>query len=452
MSALYDGASEGAGEAIALVDGFDTTLVHGLARLDSERSQAVAALAAAFAASPLGDRVGEAAAKVTAGAVAEDALVALAGARAALLGAVHDDLVAALDTATKRERAPWPGESVKAGDADNLLSGVRSWLAELAIAGWRGVEDDLVSTANQAIEALYADPARRGLALLMDGFAAELTGGSPLSTLDPMPVRRWADLWTRGMMAAAGEWPRGESEEVSGRLLVLGLELQEHSTGVRAVIHGVLETASGKRLVRTGVSAGKTDTIVGPQVWSLLSGFPVLLGAVANKKALEIKGMTLLSGGDLVWDEEKAKSGEPVDPFATARLQLREAVAASAAPLDRHPVRIAEPVFLMGYEYADGAFDIEGHKLPIALDRLPEAGPLRVAQVAASTECIGLLRWDGRWFLQPLAVRATIKKKTVEVHTGDWATGATDPKVVKAVARIDGVAVLRERAGRLLRG
>ena len=49
-------------------------------------------------------------------------------------------------------------------------------------------------------------------------------------------------------------------------------------------------------------------------------------------------------------------------------------------------------------------------------------------------------------------MQATVKRKPVEAHTGDWAGGVTDPKVAKAEAKAgDAVAVLRERAGRLLR-
>ena len=41
---------------------------------------------------------------------------------------------------------------------------------------------------------------------------------------------------------------------------------------------------------------------------------------------------------------------------------------------------------------------------------------------------------------------------TITAHNGDWAAGITDPKVAKADAAAgDAVAVLRERAGRLLR-
>jgi hypothetical protein len=88
---------------------------------------------------------------------------------------------------------------------------------------------------------------------------------------------------------------------------------------------------------------------------------------------------------------------------------------------------------------------------------LPAAGPLTPEAVLASSACLGLLRWDercddGAWSLQPLAVERTVKRKTYAVHNGDWALGVTDTKAAKATAAaLDAVAVLRERAGRLLR-
>jgi hypothetical protein len=121
--------------------------------------------------------------------------------------------------------------------------------------------------------------------------------------------------------------------------------------------------------------------------------------------------------------------------------------------LERHPVRLAEPVLLQGYTVDGDTLTLDGHALAIDLDRLPSCGPLTPELVATSTACVGLLRWDDcRWLLQPLAVQATIKRKRVEAHTGDWALGPTDTKIAKAEAKTgDAVAVLRERAGRLLR-
>ena len=145
--------------------------------------------------------------------------------------------------------------------------------------------------------------------------------------------------------------------------------------------------------------------------------------------------------------------GEPADPFATARVLLSGALAPAVPPLERHPVRIAEPVLVEGYTAGGGTLTLDGGTIAIDVDRLPSCGPLTADLVAASSACVGLLRWDGgRWALQPLAVQATVKRKPAEAHNGDWAMGPTDPKVVKAEARAgDAVAVLRERAGRLLR-
>ena len=51
-----------------------------------------------------------------------------------------------------------------------------------------------------------------------------------------------------------------------------------------------------------------------------------------------------------------------------------------------------------------------------------------------------------------LAVQTVKSKVSTAYHGGDWALGPTDPKVVKAESKSgDPVAVLRERAGRLLR-
>ncbi|NUP65593.1 MAG: hypothetical protein HOW71_25865, partial [Nonomuraea sp.] len=402
------------------------------------------------------------------------------GGRAALFGAVHDALLTRLDHALGRTRAEWPptppataltadgadgtggvdgAAGVGGGVPENVLAGCRVWLRELAITGWRGVDHDLVSGADQAIEALLAVPRLRGLAVLLDGLAAELRASSPVATMDRLPARRWADLWTRGLLLArSGPW-NGAPRAVSGRLLILGADVHEHATVVRVQVHGVLEEPGGQtRLARTSVAAAKVDTIVGPSVWRLFGGHPVLLGALAEHRAVEIDGMPLLPGGDLVWHDDRARAGEEADPFATARVQLAGALAPAVPPLDRHPVRIAEPVLVEGYtadrqDEGGLAFVLGGNRIAVDVDRLPASCPLTPELVAASSACVGLVRWDGgRWLLQPLAVRATVKKKPVTAHNGDWATGPTDPKVVKAEAKAgDVVAVLRERAGRLLR-
>ncbi|RJL32901.1 hypothetical protein [Bailinhaonella thermotolerans] len=452
---LTHDAPGGVEAALELVAGFDDALGHGFARVGEEQAAALRAFGGALAATPLGSRAGEAAEKVAAGSVSGDHLTALAAGRAALTGAVHDALLAGLDAALGRDRAEWTA-ATGTGEAENLLGGALAWLHELAITGWRGVGQDLVSASDQVIEALLADPGKRRLAVLLDGLAAELRAVCPLAPAVEPPARRWADLWTRAVLLSRGIPEAGPAEEVTGRLLVLGADVHEHGTAVQVRVHGVLERGEGTPdlLVRTSVAAAKVDTIIGPAVWKLLAGFPVLLTALAERRALEVTGMPLLPGGDLVWHEDRARTGEEADPFTVARVRLATAAAPAVPPLDRHPVAIAEPILLEGYtaRAGDGGTVFELGDLTLDVMSGAPCGPITADLAGRSTACVGLVLWDaGRWRLRPLAVQATVKRATVTACTGDWALGPTDPKVAKAEAKSDAVAVLRERAGRLLR-
>ncbi|MGW4501763.1 hypothetical protein ACWENR_24525, partial [Micromonospora sp. NPDC004336] len=333
LAVLRDGAPTGLTDALDLVAGLDGALARGFARVGEDDAAALAALAGALAPTPLGDRVAEAAGKVTAGSVAEEHVVALAGARSALLGTVHDALLGQLDSALGRARAPWaPNPTEPVADAPPPLAAVRAWLHELAVTGWRGVDHEIVAAAAAPVEAVLAEPGLRRLAVLLDGLAAELRACAPVATMAHPPARRWADLWARGMLlaqdAAAATAPP-TVEEVSGRLLVLGVDVHEHDTAVQAQVHAILEPADGgaPRLVRVAVGAAKVDTIVGPALWRLLDAHPVLLTALAERRGLTVTGLPL-RGGDLLWHDERARPGEAADPFATARVLLPTAVAA----------------------------------------------------------------------------------------------------------------------------
>lgn len=107
---LLTDAVEGLDEALAAVDGFDQVLVGGLLRPQPAQAVALAGLADAVAGSPLAGRVAEAAEKTAAGAADEDHLMALAAARTALLGSVHDALVARVEEAVGRPRAEEPAD------------------------------------------------------------------------------------------------------------------------------------------------------------------------------------------------------------------------------------------------------------------------------------------------------------------------------------------------------
>lgn len=438
---------EGLAEAIDPVNGLDHALTHGLLRPSPDAAAALHALADALAGTPLAAPVAEAADKAEAGAAGESHFAALAAARMALFGAVHDALLARADEVTGRQRAPWPTPEPAEPHAPNLRAAASAWLAELARSGWRGISHDLVASSAPVITAMLPDQRLRRLATLLDGFTAELAASAPGTELDRVPERRWADLWARAtLLAQPNATATLPAETVTGRLLPLGIDLHEHATAAQAQVHAVLEPSDGgaPRLVRVSVSVAKPDTVVGAGVWQLLRPHLTLLAATGEGRAMDIVDMPLTAGGDLLWNADQATPGAAADPFATARVTLADAIAPPVDPLDRHPVHIAEPVFLERYNAAE---------IPFTLDRLPAATPLTPTLIANSTACIGLLRWDaGRFAIQPLAVETTVKKKIAAVQAGAWAGSTKDAVGAKAEKAADeAVAALRERAGRLLR-
>ncbi len=451
---------DGLDEALAAVDALDRALVAGLLRPQPARAADLTRLAHAVAGSPLAARVAEAAEKAAAGAASEDHFLALAAARTALLGAAHDALTARADETTGRTRTETAVTAPAAQQAANLLMAARTWLADLARTGWQGIDHELVGSAAQIVSAMLPDPALRRLATLLDGFAAELAASCPGAALERFPARRWGDLWARALLLTQpGAAASPAAGAATGRLLPLGVDLHEHATAAQAQVHAVFEPADGSapRLVRASVSVPKPDTVVAAGVWQLLRPHLSLLAALGEGRTMDLTDMPLTDEGDLIWDDERARPGDPADPFATARVALPTATAARTTPLDRHPTRLAEPVLLEGYStQQDGdalTLTFAGHTLAVDTDRIPTAGPLIPEAVAASGACIGLLRWDdGRFRLQPLAVETTVRKKTVALQAGAWAGGTTDKTGVKAEkAATDAVTVLRERAGRLLR-
>jgi hypothetical protein len=453
---------DGLDEALAAVDAFDRTLVGGLLRPQADQAAGLTGLADAVCGTPLASLVAEAAEKTAAGVAGEDHFLAQAAARAALLGAVHDALADRVDEATGRTRNAGAAPAAAETGTVNLLAAARSWLADLARAGWQGLDHDLVSGSAPVVSAMLPNPAPglRRLATLLDGFAAELAASCPGSALDRVPVRRWADLWARAMLLTRPGAATGPTTgTVTGRLLPLGVDLQEHATAVQAQVHAVFEPADGgaARLVRASVSVPKPDTVVDAGLWQLLRPHLSLLAAAGEGLSMELTEMPATEEGDLIWSDEHARPGAPADAFATARVALSTAQSSATAPLDRHPTRLVEPVFLEGYStHQDDAalmFTVAGQQLAVDADRVPAAGPLTAESVAASRACIGLLRWDaGAFRVQPLAVETVVRKKTVAVHAGAWAGGTTDKQGAKAEkAATDAVAMLRERAGRLLR-
>ena len=77
---------------------------------------------------------------------------------------------------------------------------------------------------------------------------------------------------------------------------------------------------------------------------------------------------------------------------------------------------------------------------------------MRHGDVGGGFEAAGAGAGGPRGSIQPLAVETTVRRQSAAVHAGAWAGGTSDKVGTKAEkSATDAVAVLRERAGRLLR-
>lgn len=420
----------GVAEAATLTGHIDGILAEGFARLRPEQLDLLTDVAAAFAGSPLGESLTQAIERLAAGDLLAQYLSVIAAARAALEGARADALfeeaVTALGYAASPSSPVSPGPA-RAAAVGPRVDSVRQWLVELALSGLAQLDMTTIVPVVDTLEGLQGEPGCERFAALLTGFAFELLDNAPTHQMDDPPLRRWADLWTRAMLASYSAPDTVASRSVTGTLTVIGADIRHFDQLISMVVHSVLSEADDEppRLVRTTLSSWKVDAVAGAEIWNLLSPLaPELVGALAKPKVISVTGATLLDTGDLLADGA-FKAGAAADPFA---LDLSGAVVHRPAPRDRHPLQLALPVL----GTPDG--------LAVDLSRLSPHSDYDADEVAKSTDMVGLLRFDDGWSLQPLAGRKG--KKTFGPAEG-IAAGA---KVKKPA-----LGILRERASKLLR-
>jgi hypothetical protein len=428
MEALID-RPPGVDKALDLVGRFDHCLVHGFARLGDAQRRSLEELAATFAGSPLGTCVAEAVAAVGRSEFVPRSFLILGSARVALLGAVHDALLAQARAALGRravdvEERP----SLPPGGSSPAMASAQHWLAELAIAGFRQLEESAVFPFAATLEDLQDDPDLTGLAALLTGFHAELLQSLPAARLPNLPAFRWGDLWSSAIVRTQNLPAPIGFEEETGTLIPLGLDVQSHDNFVCILLYGLLDDGE-VRMVRVPFTHYKAGGIAGADVWDLFGAMadPVLK-ALAEHRVLRVTNAELREDGDLIL-RSPPKVGGAADPFARVD---RLTALPDPPPLSRHPVHIAEVVYLKS-----------GHGLPIADERIPEGSVLTPEAIAAAPEVLGLLRFDrGGWRLQPLSIRHPILGL---VQSGEECAEARRKQKSHALE------ILQERASRLLR-
>ena len=444
-------------ELTALITQMDRCFGTGFAGLGPAHHATLAALERVFADTPLHAPLSQSCAALRRGECVEQHFTRLAAARAALHGTLFDLLQRYVRTALGR---PAPEEAVvpampqpEARPAvTTWLAGARHWLTELALAGFERLGPDAVTPFLPTLQQIQTEPTLRRLAAALTGFVNELLQTQP-SAADAIPLHRRADLWTRAMLAASQPPPDVQSIPVSGWLYPVGMDVRQHANVFSVVIYGMLSVGAGLRWVRTTLSAYKVDAISRNAAWLLLPDAAVLFEAAARRRTVQLTDAPLLPTGDLLWTGAAAAAGNKFKLFAELERWFAPDTAAAftpalPAPADRHPIHIGEPIFLSDYAVgeADRMLNLNWgstRSLRVAMERLGGGTELTAEVIAQASRIFGLLRFDnGHWAIQPLAV--TVGNKIVV--SGDSTAG-----VIKKPPKTSTVAILQERAGRLLR-
>ncbi|GAK50954.1 hypothetical protein U14_02196 [Candidatus Moduliflexus flocculans] len=452
---------DGTAELADVVAALDHCLLSGVARFDTSHETALNALHRIFRGTPLQDALDHSVPTLLRNEFVERHFAVIAAVRSALSGTWHDALQRQCTDALGRTLEDNTASAASPDMPPPIavwLESTRQWLMEIALAGFAKLERANLLPFLRTLEQIQAEPQLLRLSTLLTGFINELLNNVPVADANSVPLTRWADLWTRAMTNALAIPSDPASETVSGEFACFGIDLHRHANMISLMAYGVLTNDAGARFVRTTLSSYKVDAIIGNETWLLFSDAAPLFEALAKNQTLALTDMPLLPTGDLIWNGQTA-AGNKFNPLKQAEAWFAPGASASPTtcvmfPADRHPAQIAIPIFLKDYAVAqtdDGAIWLDfgaSGRLPVATRRICAFSELTPEVAAHSSQMFGLLRFDQqRWEIQPLGVSATVKKKNVTMFSGESAAA-----VLKKPPKTSTIAILQERASRLLRG
>jgi hypothetical protein len=459
--------------AIALLAEIDPCFLIGFAHLEEKHLAVIDSLQRIFQGTPLGaacEAMGKAFANYE---FTPSAFITLAVARASILGALNDDLQQQVQQALGRvflESPTSETESTKIVDSEvnsvqAQIDSIQHWLMEVAISGFTRLGTSTWIPFLPTLETLQADSSLVRQAAILTGLIDEFSTRLPAPSIYDIPLHRWVDLWTQSMIATLRSPSKPQNIQpisISGNLQFLGLDIRHHVNLVSLVAYGVLTITNSStnftrpQLVRITLTRYSVSAITGDEIWLLFEDAKPLFEALAQQQILQLEKAQLLPTGDLVWDKTTSTTlGEAYDllkltaAFSPNPISIADIPKlCTIAPGDRHPIQLAEPVFLSGYKVINQNDLIsliwdEYPALNIAMERLSPLSVIAAADLVKSTQMFGLLRFDaGQWSMQPLFIM--IKSKRICPSQAAIAILDKPPATNK-------IAILQERASRLLR-
>jgi len=443
--------------ALDLINDFDQCFLAGFANLEQQQQQTLTILQQIFQGTPLQQPLSDACTAIQANEFLERHFAVLAVGRAALHGSIFDALQQQANDLLARNEPP---QMIMGDRSESIpqhlsvwLESVRHWLTEIALVGYARLESTTLVPFLATLEQIQGEPLLIRQSAILTGFFNELMSRIPVADTNAIPLYRWVDLWTQSMIISLQPIILPQAQTVSGTLAILGMDLCHHANLVSFTVYGLFNGNAETRLVRVTQSAYRVDAIANEQIWLLFPEATSLLEAYAKNQTLHLSDLELLPTGDLIWREVGITIGKKYDLINLAGEFFGENptgkfVPPVIAPGDRHPIQLAEPIFLDNYQIVAQGDQLslklgEVDNLAIATDRISPLSELDTQAITNSSQIFGLLRFDGgSWAVQPL----TVKVKGKLIFTGQNAA-----KIRKSPPKNSVVGTLQERASRLLR-
>jgi hypothetical protein len=434
------GMPPGIDGAMAWLEELDGTLVCGLS--NARADVVVSELPHVFGGTPLAPLAGAVADALSRSSVREEDILSLAAARVALTGALYDMIRGHLRAALGRPTIGATTAILAQPAVTPALLATRSWLIELAIRGFVRVDGELLQQGAAALTHLRQDPRFAPAATIVGGLIAEIGAALPLGGPDAVPLLRWSDLWSHAMIACSTEGAASEGAVVQGDFLPLGIELQRSGDAAGIGVYGIFDDGTASTWTCLRQTRYAPSVVEGSEVWPLFAALAPALSAVADRAYLRVRNVTRFPDGTLGWGNATAQAASGSIDNVIMALRPRNAAVQTAAanPLQRHPLRIAEPVALGASIRGDVITTSDGLTLPLDARGLG-ATALSARAVRGADTLIGLIRFDaGRFTFQPLTACA-----------GTTVLGMAGEEGASLVQSGRAVATLEERAKYLLR-
>ncbi|MBN2533400.1 MAG: hypothetical protein JXB88_10930 [Spirochaetales bacterium] len=438
------------------IDHIDNCLLTGFSNLSGDQLDRLKSLIRIFNNTPLEEKLADSMDSLINNIFSQKLFLSIAVIRNILLTLKYNLLVSSCKenpTGNSGEIA-FDGELLKQDDSSSVQDTISNWLTELAITGFNNIVEEKLVGIVKAIPVLVRNKELTGQTALITGFVDDLFRNC-ISDAAAIPLTRWSDLWMKAFVNTRMDAITVKTRKISGTLFLVGLDLKTNVNLAQVKFYGILECGSQNNFVRIHRTNFKVDLIQDEEIWYLFQNSKNILSHYCRNKSILCKDIVLTENNDLLLDEDDIKTGKSFDLLKKLKEHFTESSSITGERKRNmtgcHPVFIEKPFFLekIRIKKQDNQLFIAlpDFTVPVAMNKIDSSSLVNEKSLKSAQSVFGLLRYDAEtWQFQPM-VYTTGKEPDKCIF--NFSASAEEIEKITAKSTL---AILRERASRLLRG